>query len=67
METDVAAEAYRILYKQGSEHPHVYVNAGPNPRVHSEPFKDNILRENTFITNSLISLTSWRKSTLGTG
>lgn len=49
-ETDVAAEAYYLAYKLGSEEPHVYVNAGPHPRVHSEPSKDVVIRENTLVT-----------------
>ena len=49
-ETDIAAEAYRVLYKLGSETPLVYVNAGPDPRIHSEPFRDNIVKRETFVT-----------------
>jgi len=49
-ETDIAAEAYRVLYKLGSETPLVYVNAGPDPRIHSEPFRDNIVKRGTFVT-----------------
>jgi len=49
-ETEIAAEAYYALYKSGSEHPQVYVNAGPHPRVHSEPFRDLVVRKNTFVT-----------------
>ncbi len=36
-ELDVAAEAIREMMKEGSENPHIYVNAGPNPRAHAEP------------------------------
>jgi len=36
-ELDVAAEAVYALMKHGSERPHVYVNAGPIPRIHAEP------------------------------
>ena len=39
-----------LLYNLGSEQPQVYVNAGPHPRVHAEPFSDNRLVENTFVT-----------------
>ena len=49
-ETDIAAEVYNVLYKLGSEGPHVYVNIGPNPRVHAEPFRDNIVRRGVFVT-----------------
>ena len=49
-ETEIAAEAYHTLYKMGSEEPHVYVNAGPHPRVHSEPHRDSIVQKNTFVT-----------------
>jgi len=49
-ETEIAAEAYHVLYKMGSEEPHVYVNAGPYPRVHSEPHRDTIIQKNTFVT-----------------
>ena len=35
-ETEVASEAYRVLYSLGSEEPKVYVNAGPYPRIHAE-------------------------------
>lgn len=48
-ETEIAAEAYSVLYKLGSENPHIYINAGPNPRVHCEPFKDIKVKENTFV------------------
>jgi Xaa-Pro dipeptidase len=36
-ELDVAAEAIYTMMKNGSEHPHVYVNTGPVPRLHAEP------------------------------
>ena len=49
-ETDIAAEAYSILYKMGSEEPHVYVNVGPDPRVHTEPFRDVIVKKGVFVT-----------------
>ncbi len=49
-ETEIAAEAYDILYRLGSEEPHVYVNAGPHPRVHSEPLSTIKVREGTFVT-----------------
>ena len=49
-ETDIAAKAYEYLYKSGSENPHVYVNIGPHPRIHSEPFRDILVRKNIFVT-----------------
>jgi len=49
-ETEIAGEIYSILYKQGSEHPVVYVNAGPYPRIHAEPLHDSRVVENTFVT-----------------
>ncbi|MHA1594204.1 MAG: M24 family metallopeptidase [Candidatus Baldrarchaeia archaeon] len=39
-EVEIAAEAYYAMMKSGSEHPHVYVNIGPRPRVHAEPRAD---------------------------
>jgi len=49
-ETEIAAEAYSFLYKQGSESPLVYVNVGPDPRVHAEPFSDVLVKEGVFVT-----------------
>lgn len=49
-EVDIAAEAYSVLYKLGSEEPHVYVDAGPDPRVHAEPFRDSVVRKGVFVT-----------------
>ena len=49
-ETEIAGEIYRMLYSLGSEQPQVYVNAGPYPRIHGEPFHDNRVLENTFVT-----------------
>jgi len=49
-ETEIAAELYSRLYRYGSEDPHVYVNVGPYPRVHSEPFRDVRVSENVFVT-----------------
>ncbi len=49
-ETEIAGEAYRILYNYGSEEPLVYVNIGPHPRVHAEPFRDIRVRDNVFVT-----------------
>ncbi len=49
-ETDIAAEAYYELYRSGCEEPHVLVNVGPEPRVHSEPFKDVVVKEGIFVT-----------------
>ncbi|NWG09127.1 MAG: aminopeptidase P family protein, partial [Nitrososphaerales archaeon] len=39
-ELNIAAEATYSMMKAGSESPHVYVNAGPNPRAHAEPRSD---------------------------
>jgi Xaa-Pro aminopeptidase len=36
-ELEVAAEAVYAMMKGGAERPHVYVNAGPVPRIHAEP------------------------------
>ena len=36
-ELDIAAEATYTMMKNGSEHPHVYVNTGPVARLHAEP------------------------------
>jgi Xaa-Pro aminopeptidase len=36
-ELEIAAEAVYAMMKEGSERPHVYVNAGPVPRIHAEP------------------------------
>jgi len=49
-ETELAAEAYRELYKMGCEEPHVYINIGSVPRVHSEPLRDVIVKEGVFVT-----------------
>lgn len=49
-ETEIAAEAYATLYRLGSEEPLVYVNAGPHPRVHAEPFSTVRVREGTTVT-----------------
>ena len=49
-ETEIAAEAYHRLYKHGCEEPHIYVNVGPHPKVHSEPLRDNIVKEGVFVT-----------------
>ncbi len=49
-ETEIAAETYYKLYGSGCEEPHVHVNVGPAPRVHSEPFKDIKVRKGVFVT-----------------
>ncbi|HDN75715.1 MAG TPA: aminopeptidase P family protein [Acidilobales archaeon] len=49
-ETEIAAEAYYHAYRLGSEQPKVYVNIGPNPRVHSEPFRDIKIRKGVAVT-----------------
>jgi Xaa-Pro aminopeptidase len=36
-ELEVAAEAVYTMMREGAERPHVYVNAGPVPRIHAEP------------------------------
>ncbi|RLI19650.1 aminopeptidase P family protein [Candidatus Bathyarchaeota archaeon] len=36
-ELEVAAEAVAEMMRKGAEHPHIYVTAGPKPRVHAEP------------------------------
>ena len=36
-ELEVAAEALSETMKRGSENPHIYVTAGPRPRIHAEP------------------------------
>lgn len=48
-ETEIVAEAYSALYKLGAEAPHVYVNVGPHPRVHCEPFRDIVVKKNLFV------------------
>ncbi len=48
-ETEIAGETYKLLYKHGSEEPLVYVNVGPHPRVHAEPFRDVVVRKDVFI------------------
>ncbi len=49
-ETEIAGEAYYYAYRLGSEEPKIYVNVGPNPRVHAEPFRDIKVKENTAVT-----------------
>lgn len=49
-ETEVAADIYNVLYKLGSEEPHVYVNSGSYPRTHSESLSTTKIHEGTFIT-----------------
>jgi Xaa-Pro aminopeptidase len=36
-ELEVVAEALGEMMKEGAENPHIYVAAGPKPRVHAEP------------------------------
>ena len=36
-ELEVAAEAIAEMMRKGAEYPHIYVTAGPKPRVHAEP------------------------------
>ncbi len=49
-ETEIAAEAYYHAYRLGAEEPHVHVVAGPKPRVHAEPFRDNVVTEGSAVT-----------------
>ena len=49
-ETEIAAKLYSILYELGCEHPHIYVNAGPHPRIHCEPLRNMVAREGSFVT-----------------
>jgi len=44
-EIDVAAEAAYAMLKMGSEDPHIYVNAGPRPRIHAEPRAEVVIEE----------------------
>lgn len=44
-EVDVAAEALYAMMKEGSESPHVYINAGRHPRLHAEPRRDVLIGE----------------------
>jgi len=36
-ELEVAGEAIAEMMRKGAENPHIYVTAGPKPRVHAEP------------------------------
>ena len=49
-ETEIAAKLYSILYELGCERPHVYINAGPHPRIHCEPLRSVVVREGSFVT-----------------
>jgi Xaa-Pro aminopeptidase len=49
-ELDIAAEAYSLAFKLGSEEPHIYVNVGPHPRVHAEPLRDSVVRDGVLVT-----------------
>ena len=47
-ELEIAAEAMAEIMRKGAENPHIYVTAGPKPRVHAEPRGWNkIKREDT--------------------
>ncbi|HDO42283.1 MAG TPA: aminopeptidase P family protein [Candidatus Bathyarchaeota archaeon] len=47
-ELEIAAEAMAEIMRKGAENPHIYVTAGPKPRVHAEPRSWNkIKREDT--------------------
>ncbi len=52
-ETEIAAEACHHAYKLGVEEPKIYVNVGPNPRVHAEPFRDQKVVEGVAVTITL--------------
>jgi len=58
-ETEIAAEAYAELLRMGSEKPVVYVNAGPQPRVHAEPFRDAKVEEGTFVNVTIGADYDW--------
>jgi len=49
-ELDIAAEAYGLAFRLGSEEPHIYVNSGPHPRVHAEPLKGITVRKGVLVT-----------------
>ncbi|WP_267878584.1 M24 family metallopeptidase [Desulfurococcus amylolyticus] len=49
-ETDLAAEAYYVAFKQGSEEPHIYINIGPYPRVHAEPTRHARVKNGVLVT-----------------
>ncbi|MEM1546116.1 MAG: Xaa-Pro peptidase family protein [Candidatus Methanomethylicia archaeon] len=49
-ETEIASTILTELIRIGCEEPKVYVNIGPHPRVHAEPFKDIIVKDNVFVT-----------------
>ena len=46
----MAAEVYSALYRMGCEEPLVYINAGPHPRVHSEPMSEIRVARGTAVT-----------------
>jgi Xaa-Pro aminopeptidase len=52
-ELDIAAEATYTMMKNGSEHPHAYVNTGPVPRLHAEPRCDMKVGTNDAVTITL--------------
>ena len=47
-ETEIAAELYHYLYKEGCDEPHVYVAA--YPRLHAEPLSSFRVEENRFVS-----------------
>jgi len=49
-ELDIAAEAIYAMMKHRSERPHVYVNAGPIPRIHAEPRADSSIGPEDIVT-----------------
>ena len=48
-ELEIAAEAINQMMKKGAENPHIYIAAGPNPRIHAEPRKWNKIQPNDTI------------------
>ena len=43
-ELEIAAEAMAEMMRKGAEAPHIYVAAGPRPRIHAEPRSWNKIR-----------------------
>lgn len=48
-ELDIASEACYAMMRSGAEAPHVYVNAGPHPRLHAEPRRDNLIKNDSVV------------------
>ena len=47
-ELEIASEIHHLLMKEGSEDPKIYVST--TPRVHAEPFRDAIVRNDSIVT-----------------